>query len=184
MQREIQVGAGNWMNGRPHVITRRAPSRFKFPNKINWLSGGLHFIILAIAANADTPAVWPYALAAMALVSLAAWIGNYRRLRHISDTPTSRVASAAQGYVELIGRADHLPGCRLLSKLTELPCNWYRYDISKKGSDNKWSHVESGESTDPFLIKDETGLCVIDPEGAEIVSSRKKVLHRVAVAPE
>ncbi len=141
----------------------------------NWLSGGIHFVILAIAAQADSPAVWPYAFAAMSLVSFAAWIGNYRRLRYISDTPTSRVVSAAQGYVELLGRADYLPGAKLLSKLTQLPCNWYRYSIDKKTRDEKWSHVESGESDDPFLIKDETGHCVIDPEGAEIITSRKQV---------
>lgn len=141
----------------------------------NWLSGGLHVIILAVAAQAESPAVWPYALVAMSLVSFAAWIGNYRRLRYISDTPTSRVASAAQGYVELIGSADHLPGAKLLAKLTQLPCTWYRYDIARKTTDNKWSHVESGESVDPFLIKDETGPCVVDPDGAEIITSRKQV---------
>lgn len=143
-------------------------------NSGNWLSGGLHVVILAIAAQAESAAVWPYALAAMSLVSFAAWTGNYRRLRHIADTPTSRVASAAQGYVELTGHAEHPPDNRLLSKLTSLPCTWYRYDIARKTSDNKWSHVESGESTEPFLLMDDTGQCVIDPEGAEIITSRKQ----------
>lgn len=174
MQRGFRIGAGNWLSGSLHTITRSDAGRSVLRSKGNWLSGGIHFVILAIAAQFDSPAVWPYALAAMSLVSFAAWIGNYRRLRYISDTPTSRVASAAQGYVELIGRADHPPGTKLLSKLTQLPCNWYRYDIDKKGSDNKWSRVESGESDDPFLLKDETGLCVIDPEGAEIITTHKQ----------
>src|SRR5688572_28978795 len=112
----------------------------------NWLSGGLHLVILVIAGQVNSPAVWPYALGAMSLVSFAGWIGNYRKLRHITDTPTSRVASAAQGYVELIGRADELPGITLLSKLTQRRCHWYRYNIDKKTSRDKWSHVESGES--------------------------------------
>jgi hypothetical protein len=141
----------------------------------NWLTGGLHFVILALAAQAKSAAVWPYALAAMSFLSFAAWMANYRRLRHIADTPTSRVASAAQGYVELSGRADHLPGDKLLSKLTHVPCAWFRYQIETKTSDDKWSHEESGESDDPFLLIDETGQCVIDPEGAEIITSHDKV---------
>ncbi len=140
----------------------------------NWLTGGFHVVILVIAAQAESAAVWPYALAAMSLLSFAAWIGNYRRLRHIADTPTSRVASAAQGYVELIGRADRLPGDTLASKLSQIPCAWYRYQIETRTSDDKWSHEESGESDDPFLLVDETGQCVIDPDGAEIVTSHRK----------
>ena len=60
------------------------------------------------AAQADSAAVWPYALAAMSLLSFAAWIGNYRRLRHIADTPTSRVASALAGSTNC-GSAALLP---------------------------------------------------------------------------
>ena len=141
----------------------------------NWLTGGFHLVILVVAARADSPAAWPYALAAMSLLSFAAWIGNYRRLRHIADTPTSRVASAAQGYVELIGRAERLPADTLVSKLGHVPCAWYRYQIETRTSDDKWSHAESGESDDPFLLVDETGECVIDPDGAEIITSHCKV---------
>jgi hypothetical protein len=95
-------------------------------------------------------------------------------LGQISDTPTSRVASAAQGYVELEGRGDHIAGAQLLSKTKRLPCLWYRYEISQKTSDDKWSHVEDGESDDPFLLIDATGSCVIDPEAAEIVTTRRE----------
>ena len=141
----------------------------------NWLTGGLHIVILVLAAQARSAAVWPYALAAMSVLSFAAWIGNYRRLRHIADTPTSRVASAAQGYAELIGRADRLPGDRLAARLSGRPCAWYRYQIDSRTSDDKWSHEESGESDDPFLLVDDTGQCVVDPDGAEIITSHCKV---------
>ena len=140
----------------------------------NWLTGGLHLIILAVAAQAESRAVWPYAFAAMSLVSFVAWVGNYRRLRHIADTPTSNVASAAQGYVVLSGRGEEPRGMAIVSKLTALRCLWFRYEIYKKSSDDKWSLEESGESDDPFAIRDATGVCLIDPEGAEIVCSRKK----------
>ena len=137
----------------------------------NWLTGGAHFVIVAVAAQADSAAVWPYALASMSLVSLAAWIANYRRYRQIADTPTSRVASAAQGYVELLGHAAQLPDAALLTKFRQLPCVWYRYQVEEKGSDDKWSVKDVGESDDPFLLSDATGQCVIDPEHAEIITS-------------
>ena len=138
----------------------------------NWLTGGIHFVILAVAAQAESAAVWPYALASMSLVSFAAWIANYRRYRYIADTPTSRVASAAQGYVELLGRAAPLPDAALLTRFRQLPCVWYRYQVEEKDSDAKWSTKDAGESDDPFLLIDATGQCVIDPEHAEVITSR------------
>lgn len=140
----------------------------------NWLTGGLHFVILGTAAYANSAAVWPYALGAMSLVSFAAWVGNYRRLRQIADTPPSNIASAAQGYVELSGRAEEPGGTPIVSKLTNLPCVWFHYEIEEKSSDDKWSSMESGDSDDPFVVRDATGRCVIDPEGAEVVTSRKQ----------
>jgi hypothetical protein len=93
------------------------------------------------------------------VVSLLAWVGNYRRYRGVADTPTARVASAAQGYTELFGMATHLPNTEpLVSKLKGLPCVWYRYLVERRSSNNKdWSTVEQGESSAPFLLVDETG---------------------------
>lgn len=138
----------------------------------NWLTGGIHLVILGVAAQAESAAVWPYALTAMALVSFAAWIANYRRYRQITDIPTSRVASAAQGYVELLGRSAQLPDAALVTMFRGLPCVWYRYQVEEKSSDDKWSLRDHGESDDPFLLIDDTGQCVIDPQSAEIITSR------------
>ena len=110
----------------------------------------------------------------MSLVSFAAWIGNYRRLRQIADTPLSNIATAAQGYVEIAGRAEAPAGTPLLSRLTNLPCVWFHYEIYEKSSDDKWSLQDSGISDEPFVVRDATGQCVIDPEGAEVVCSRKQ----------
>jgi hypothetical protein len=142
-----------------------------------WLTGGAHLAILSIAALAETAAVWPYAAAAMALVSFCAWIASYRRYRTIHDLPTSRVASAAQGYVELFGRSELLEGEPVSSRLTGLPCCWYRYTIERKGANDRWEHVESGVSRAHFLLVDETGRCVISPEGAEVITRRKQTWH-------
>lgn len=144
----------------------------------NWLTGGLHVVILAVAAHAKSLVVWQYSLAAMALLSFAAWIGNYRRLRQIEDTPTSNIATAAQGYVEITGRAQEPGGTPIVSRLTSLPCVWYRYEVYQKTSDNKWRLEDYGASEDPFVVKDATGQCVVDPEGAEVICARKETWVR------
>lgn len=144
-------------------------------HRAEWLTGGIHFVILVIALEADTAEAWPFALAGMAIVSFVAWVANYRRYRHIHDNPTSRVASAAQGYVELFGRSELLPGSHLASSRNGLPCCWRRYRIDRKTSNDKWEHVDSGESNDHFLLVDDTGQCVISPEGAEILTENKNI---------
>lgn len=140
----------------------------------NWLTGGVHALIVYGAANANSTAVWPYALGAMALVSFAAWIGNYRRLRHISDTPLSNIATAAQGYVEIAGFAEMPRGTPLTSKLSITPCVWYQYELHEKSSKDEWALKDSGVSAEPFIIKDGGGQCVIDPEGAEVMCARER----------
>jgi hypothetical protein len=139
-----------------------------------WLSGVIHVVILGVAIQAERVEVWPYALLAMSGVSFFAWIANYRRYRHIHDLPTSRVASAAQGYVELFGRTELLPGEPILSKLSRTPCCWYSYQIEEKGSNDKWNTVDSGSSVEQFLLVDDTGQCVISPEGAEVLTHDRK----------
>jgi hypothetical protein len=139
-----------------------------------WLSGAAHFIIVALAIQAESSEVWPYALGAMSVVSFCAWAANYRRYRQIHDLPTSNVASAAQGYVELFGQAQMLPGTPVVSKLSRSRCCWYSYEIEEKGSDDKWKTVDSGRSTRQFLLVDDTGQCVVSPEGAEVLTNDKK----------
>jgi hypothetical protein len=144
-----------------------------------WLSGAIHFVIIAIAFQADSGEVWPYALLAMSAVSFFAWVANYRRYRHIQDLPTSRVASAAQGYVELFGRTEILPGEPIVSKLSRSPCCWFSFEIEEKGSDDKWQTLDSGSSVEQFLLVDDTGQCVISPEGAEVLSHHHKTWEQL-----
>jgi hypothetical protein len=139
-----------------------------------WLTGTAHVLILVIAARTERPESWPWALLAMAVVSLFAWLGNYRRYRQIHDLPTSKIASAAQGYVELLGRGDLIEGTPVISKLGRQRCCWYRYLVEERRSDDKWQTVDQGSSVAHFLLVDDTGQCVVSPEGAEIVTSHHR----------
>lgn len=135
------------------------------------LTSGSQIALLALGFHVDTWWAWPLCLGLIALVSVFAWVSLLRRMRAFTDTPTSQIATAAQGYVELSGRGKRLDGLPVLSPLTQLPCLWYRYRIERRSND-KWVLDSSGESEASFLLVDATGTCVVDPEGAEIVAAR------------
>src|SRR4051812_30242105 len=98
-----------------------------------WLTGALHVLILYIAFKADSRHAWPWALAAMTAVSFFAWMANYRRYRQVHDVPTSRIASAAQGYVELFGKSEPIPDSPVVAPLSAARCCWYRYSVKERG---------------------------------------------------
>lgn len=139
-----------------------------------WLSGGFHFVIVAVAIQAESAEVWPYALLAMAVVSFFAWAANYRRYRQIHDLPTSKISSAAQGYVELAGHAELVAGETITSQLSGTTCCWYSYEIEEKGSKDNWQTIDSGRSVRHFHLVDDTGHCVISPDGAEVLTNEHK----------
>lgn len=143
-----------------------------------FITSGAQLLLLIAGAHFNSRPGWLLCLGLMATISLFAWMSALRRLRLIRDTPTSKIASAAQGYVELIGRGGQLSDPPWLSRLTLLPCLWYRYEIARKDADNKWRTEEQGESDDPFLLDDGSGRCVIDPTGAEILTRHKDTWQR------
>ncbi|ENO96988.1 hypothetical protein C667_11111, partial [Thauera phenylacetica B4P] len=101
-----------------------------------------------------------------------------RHARLIADTPTARVASAAQGYTELQGRGAPLAGDPLLSPVNALPVLWYRLRIERRQRDGKWQLVSTDTSAATFLLDDGSARCVIDPEGAEMLVRRHDVFVR------
>ena len=90
------------------------------------------------------------------------------RLRLIVDTPTARIRSAPQGYVELRGLAAPLRE-PLPARLTGTPCAWYRWRIEqykKSGRSGNWVTLEHGSAEQPFLVDDGTGQAEVLPAGA------------------
>jgi hypothetical protein len=120
---------------------------------------------------------WLLTLVVAVIGGGAAALRWLRIARLIEDTPTSRVRSAAQGYVELAGRGLPLDGTKNPAPLTQRPCVWWRYRISKKtergsgsGRRQSWKTVASGTSALPFRLDDATGQCIVQPDGAEVVA--------------
>lgn len=136
--------------------------------------GGAHAFLLVMAFQIGGHQGWMIALPVMAVISLYAWASTLRRFRTVGDTPTSQVASAAQGYVELIGLAEVHPGAPIHAQLTKKACCWFRYEIEENDHDNQWRTLDEGESDATFLLRDASGVCTIDPEGAEVMCAHKQ----------
>jgi len=137
------------------------------------VTSGAQLLLLLVGFKLESRNGWLFCLSAIAAISILAWLSALNRLRAIRDTPTSRVASAAQGYVELTGCGGQIKEAPLLSKFTALPCLWFRYTVERRDSDDKWEIVDSGESHDCFLLRDDTGACLVDPEHAEIITKHR-----------
>jgi|GEM_PF-2004335 len=91
-----------------------------------------------------------------------------KRARVIEDTPTAKIRSVAQGYAELLGEQYILANSPSATKLSRLPCTWHRYAIEFRDQQSGWRVIEHGNSAALFGLKDGTGVCIIDPKGAEI----------------
>ncbi|OZB74622.1 MAG: hypothetical protein B7X36_07085, partial [Thiomonas sp. 14-64-326] len=103
-------------------------------------------MLSGLSPSGAAPQVLLMALA-LGAVGLVQFFRLQRRRRVMEDMPTARIRSAAQGYVELIGRALP-PDAPLFSPITRTPC--------------------CCKSTTQFWLDDDTGRCIVDPEGAEV----------------
>lgn len=99
-------------------------------------------------------------------------LNRWRHARILLDTPTSKIRSAAQGFVELYGVIQANGEAALRAPLTDTPCVWWRYRIEERQRDSskklRWRVVESGSSEAPLALADATGECLVDPRGAEV----------------
>lgn len=113
------------------------------------------------------------------------------RARSLEAVPTSRVRSAAQGYVELNGHARLLPGPEILSPLSLERCCWWQYRVEQRQAEDvlgrrqaRWVTVDQGSSDDLFLLDDGTGACVIDPVGARVVTDVQRIWRGAQRRPD
>jgi hypothetical protein len=135
--------------------------------------------ILAFAAYTYQHNAGVLSLILLVAVSVFAWASSHKRASAIADIATSRIGSAAQGYVELYGRASFKPENLIKSPLSGIACIWFRYKVySKENHDREWREVSSGVSNTTFEISDGTGKCQVDPDYAEVLSSETRVSYR------
>lgn len=144
-------------------------------------------MLSGLSAQLKDMAVLHFSVLVAVLASLTCYVfyliwRNLHRARIIEDTPTAKVRSAPQGYVELEGRARQFPEQTLTAPLTGTACVWFRFKIEKQGRSagsggSDWSTVESRSSSEPFIFFDETGECLVDPRDAEVLPGIRKVWY-------
>jgi len=135
--------------------------------------------IVAFAAYTYEHNTGVLSLVLLAAVSIFAWVSSHKRANAIADIATSSIGSAAQGYVELYGRASVNPENLIRSPLSGMSCIWFRYKVYSKGNgDDGWSEISRGVSDTTFEITDKTGKCQVDPDDAEVVSPERRVSYQ------
>jgi hypothetical protein len=149
--------------------------------------------LLAPAANwakqSPSDDFWSFAII-LVILTVGGFIGAFYfflRKRIIEDTPTSSIRSAAQGYVELSGIGKLMVGTTITGPLTGITCTWYLYTIEERRSSGKNSHwvtVEKEISDSLFLLIDDSGEAVIDPEKANVTPSTTDVWYGHSRHPE
>lgn len=114
------------------------------------------------------------------IVGFFLWLRGMQLRNLIAGVPTSHIASAPQGYVELAGRAANARGYFPDAEEFHL---WSRTQIASRLRDstfrsfpfNLFYTVISVEVTEsPFCIKDGTGMALVVPAGAEVICNRRE----------
>ncbi len=129
----------------------------------------------------SAPIPWDHVVVASAFSLYGAWlfVHNWSKARHVADTPTSKIRSAAQGFTELCGVLQEDPRQPLLeAPLTASRCLWWHYRIEeyrRSGKSGRWHLLESASSEQPLRLRDATGECLIEPKGAEVITAHRRV---------
>ncbi|RCV51081.1 GIDE domain-containing protein [Marinitenerispora sediminis] len=124
--------------------------------------------------------------AVAAALGYGGWQARTRRLA-LLDTPTLTAAQLAEAtsrtggvVAEVAGAAEAGPGGRLSAPFSGDACVWYRTEVVRhyreRVRDGKGNHrtrnrtqtVESNRSSEPVLLRDDTGRVAFHPDGADI----------------
>ncbi|HEV2110466.1 MAG TPA: GIDE domain-containing protein [Gammaproteobacteria bacterium] len=121
------------------------------------------------------------------LASLGCLVLGIRYLRSalaVTGSATSYIRSAAQGYVVFVGEGNPLPGRRIVAPFSGKSCLWWAVQVqSLTGLTPPETEVVNSHafdrrtSTAPFLLKDGTGECFVDPDLAEVHAATKEVWY-------
>jgi E3 Ubiquitin ligase len=135
----------------------------------------------ATILEATAPQFWSGVVVLFIAAGFFAWraLVQFDRKRLMENTPTSRIRSAAQGYVEFHGTVELIDGEPIRAALSGQVCVWYRYSVERKErttnrrgqAETRWRTISRGTSEDLFQLRDATGVCVVDPDGALITPS-------------
>jgi hypothetical protein len=96
---------------------------------------------------------------------------SYRKYRLVADTPTSKIRSAPQGYVEIKGTFETIDGS-LNSKgpFSGEPCLWHYLELFESRDEDR-TPIGGVPDPRPCLLTDETGACLVLASEADSLSN-------------
>lgn len=119
-----------------------------------------------------------------ALISFYFFARNWKRLRIIEDTPTAKLRSAHQGYIEVEGKGQPIDDRPIYAPLSNHPCLWYRSEIAQQETitengrtQTRWNVVYKAVSDGRFRLTDGVNSCFVDPSDAEVNGDEKLVWY-------
>ncbi|HHQ14976.1 MAG TPA: hypothetical protein ENK16_08085, partial [Chromatiales bacterium] len=103
----------------------------------------------------------------------------------IRAAATARTRSASQGYIELSGHAQAIPGPPTVAPLSRRDCLWYEFTTSGFARD-VFTLIprETGHSDAIFHLEDTSGRCIIDPDGARVFAAHRDIWFGDTHRPE
>lgn len=127
----------------------------------------------------------------LVLLALVAGFSVYRlwqlldNIAWIRAAATARARSASQGYVELFGQAQTIPGPPIIAPLSRRDCLWYEF-VSAGFARDVFTLIphEAGRSDAIFHLEDRSGRCIIDPDGAQVIAAHRDTWFGDTQRPE
>jgi hypothetical protein len=118
---------------------------------------------------------------AMAVLAIVAGLTARKRAALVKATPTSPIGLTTDGYRELEGTIEAVAGPAVTAPLTDWPCAWYHATVerfqqrhsSHSDAPNSWVTIHEWTSGAPLLLRDATGVCIVDPARAEVTPTDK-----------
>src|SRR5215210_695704 len=106
------------------------------------------------------------------MLGLCAGVSGLLARREMARLPTSSIATAAPGYVELTGTLHVLPNATpVVGPQSHQPGVWYE---TSTNSGAKGATTQYQRSAQAFVLRDATGEAIVDP-GEMTVNTRHSV---------
>ena len=124
-------------------------------------------ILLVVLWDLLTVGIGLFVMGLFTLFFLTGSVKSLNQARRFADIPTSKIRSAAQGYVELRGLCYEPDRELVTAPLSGVKCAYWSLQLDKKdpsSRDYTWKIVDKATSTKRWLVLDDsTGICHLLP---------------------